>query len=159
MRIAKEILDDCVYEDPEEILYDSGILKENENKIKELEKPISYYSKGHLDHILRGHFDSEITDTGELKIRDSFDSFLEFYGKLGYLLHVGLIQQKELSFFDYFERIFRNDIPTIQNESNDNAVIHYVKVYEFRLFTLLLYELNRLPESLKSILPKIEISK
>jgi len=85
---------------------------------------------------------------------------LDFYGKLGYLLHVGLIQQKELSFFDYyFERIFRNDIPRIQNGSNDNAIIHYVKVYEFRLFALLLYELNRLPESLKPILPKIEKNK
>ena len=70
MNIAKGILDDYINENPKEILNDIYTLKNDEKK--ELEKPVSYYSKKNLAYILRGHFDSEISDIGELKIRDSF---------------------------------------------------------------------------------------
>ena len=45
-----------------------------------------YYHKSNFGLILRDHKESDIDDSGEVIIRESFDSLLEFFGKLGYLL-------------------------------------------------------------------------
>jgi hypothetical protein len=97
-----------------------------------------------LNKILRYH-EPPISDPGEQQIRQSFDRLLYFYGKLGYLLYVELLKEKEMRFFDYFlDKMLDEDIPKINDE---NAIIYYAKAFEFKLFALLLYQLKRLPPS------------
>jgi hypothetical protein len=56
-----------------------------------------YYGKRNLEFILRVPKDNDkISDPGEHDIRNSFDSLLDFFGKLGYLMHIKIITEKEM---------------------------------------------------------------
>jgi hypothetical protein len=45
-----------------------------------------YYHKSNLKYILRKHSEIPTMDIGEVQIRQSYDSLLKFFEKLGYLL-------------------------------------------------------------------------
>ena len=62
-----------------------------------------YYRKNNLNTILRvpKNYD-KISDPGEMDIRNSFDSLLDFFGKLGYLIHIKIITRKEIIYFQYY---------------------------------------------------------
>lgn len=90
-----------------------------------------YYQITNLD-IFRHHDEKSITDTGEIEIRKSFDALLDFFGKLGYLLDVGLINEKEINYFRYY----------IEKAANSEAVGRYVSNYNFKLYEQLLGDLN-----------------
>jgi hypothetical protein len=87
------------------------------------------------------NIDGPIRDKGENEIRESFDAFLDFFGKLGYLLDIGVISKKEISFFLYF----------IRKTIDDKAIINYVDVYDFQMFAILLDKLNMLPKELSRL--------
>lgn len=97
-----------------------------------------YYTRIHLKDILRPRDERPVQDKGENEIRESFDALLDFFGKLGYLLDIEVISRKEIRFFLYF----------IKKTKDEEAVIDYVKKYEFQMFPVLLYKLGALPESL-----------
>jgi len=59
--------------------------------------PAEYYSLENLKDILKNDDEKHFTDPGELEVRDSFQTFIIFLGKLGYLLKVGTI--KKMKFF------------------------------------------------------------
>src|SRR5215831_7017063 len=79
MYYAKAILDD-VSISPDKML-------EKHSKEK-WENESDYYSKSHLETILRNHKSAKITDYGEADVRESFDALLLFFAKLEYLLDV-----------------------------------------------------------------------
>lgn len=84
----------------------------------------AYYFASNLKRLLRDHKKIPIEDPGERAIRDSFDALLEFFGKLEYLLEVGLIEKKELLYFQYF----------LDKCQASDAVMKYVKTYGFPLY-------------------------
>ena len=91
-----------------------------------------YYCNANFNLILRDHKNSSIDDPGEMAIRESFDSLLEFFGKLGYLLKVGIIKKDEILYFQY----------TLNQLKNDPYVKLYTKTYNFQLYEELLCQLN-----------------
>jgi hypothetical protein len=111
-RLAKRILDD---------FYVDKDLKKRGIQFKQ---PNEYYYVSHLGQILRWHGRESIEDPGEEVIRESFDALLEFFGKLEYLLELGLIKKNELLYFDYFLR------KTLDNE----AVRKYARDYPVPLY-------------------------
>jgi hypothetical protein len=84
-----------------------------------------YYSITNLNRILRKTSNKDpITDPGETEIRHSFDTLLDFFDKLAYLLSIGIIKQDETLYFDYY----------IIRAIKQKEVRDYAKTYEFPLF-------------------------
>lgn len=117
MTIAKALLDGFKYkrgywENPTTIKYE-------------------YYGMD-VPEIFRHHYPDPIYDDGEMKIRDSFDSILDFFGKLGYLLEVGLLKKNEIQYFEYH----------IKKAAMSENVGNYVSNYNFPLYLKLLTHLG-----------------
>jgi len=107
-----------------------------------------YYGKRNLEFILRVPKDNDkISDLGEHDIRNSFDSLLDFFGKLGYLMHIKIITEKEMIYFQYY----------IDRIRNNKWIIFYIKEYEFELFALLLYKLNKHDEQLDNLIERYRL--
>ena len=84
-------------------------------------------------HIFRLHGPTDhITDEGEIEIRKSFDALLNFFGKLGYLLDVGLLKTKEIEYFRYY----------IEKAKNSESIGLYLLNYDFKLYHDLLAKLK-----------------
>lgn len=98
------------------------------------ENPQIDYAEYGIDQplIFRDHKSSPIYDDGEVKIRDSFDSLLDFFGKLGYLLEVGLLKDNEIQYFKYYIEL------TIKSKN----VGLYLNTYNFQLYHKLLARLG-----------------
>lgn len=117
------------------------------------------YHRTTLDQILRNHIISPILDEGENVIRQSFDALLDFFGKLGYLLFIGLIKKDELLYFQYYLK----EMVSPYHDSHDpahpkeNPVISYSKTYGFVLFALLLKGTDLLPDSLRPLLSTLQM--
>ncbi|MFY9798535.1 MAG: hypothetical protein WBE68_12025 [Candidatus Nitrosopolaris sp.] len=56
-------------------------------------------------------------------VRASFDSLLDFFCKLEYLLGIGLIKCEELSYFKNY----------IDRAANNDSIVNYTLMYEFPL--------------------------
>jgi hypothetical protein len=106
-----------------------------------------------ISTILRDHNKNPIVNQLEDEIRNSFDAMLDFFGKLGYLLKLRLIERGELVYFQYYLEKMINNNSKAEDGSDDNAFIYYSRIYEFRLFALLLSEIDKMPSSMSSILP------
>ena len=101
-----------------------------------------------LRNILRYHkagakdggedIDRPVEDKGEIQIRNSFTALLDFLGRLGYLLDIGVIMPKEVEYFEYF----------IKESKEEPAIVRYAQIYDFRLFAILLDKLRILPPDL-----------
>lgn len=105
-KVAKDILDDVIIRRDQSIDYPDGS-----------------YTKNKLDRLLRNHNQHPITVEPEVEIREAFDAFLDFLVKLEYLITVGILNKKEISYFWYF----------IDKAATDPSVINYVKIYKFPL--------------------------
>lgn len=100
-------------------------------------KPVTVtYPMYHIGekHIFRIHDDvtESITDEGEIEIRRSFDALLDFFGKLGYLLDIGLLKGKEIEYFRYY----------IEKAKDSESVGLYLSNYDFKLYHDLLAKLK-----------------
>lgn len=87
-----------------------------------------YYHRKHLDDILSMH---AVDDPGEAAIRKSFDTLLDFFCKLEYLLDINLITPKEIDYFSYY----------IDQAADEPSVIKYIIDYKFPLRGKLNYNL------------------
>ena len=105
-----------------------------------------YYHQDHLKVILRDHKLVYCDDPGEIAIRASLDSLLNFFGKLAYLYKIGLIHRDDLLYFRYF----------IIRAANHPDVIEYARIYNFDLFALLLYQLNINPGPLMKLVRNLD---
>jgi hypothetical protein len=75
-----------------------------------------------LDLVLR--YDEQRTFTAaEVKIRSSFDSFLDFLCKLEYLLEIKVLKKHEIRYFNYY----------IDRAAKIDAVVDYANAYHFPL--------------------------
>lgn len=92
-------------------------MAEGKGIIEEYENPMD------LSDILRNHEDRDVTASDEIAIRMSFDSLLDFFVKLEYLLSLNLIKKTEMEYFDYYIK------KTVENA----AVVRYMKTYKFPL--------------------------
>ena len=124
MEIAKRILDD--FTDIKKKFFEGKIF------VAEL-KGDEYYTIKNLHDILRDDTIAPKFDEGEDEIRDGFDSLLAFFGKLEYLLRIGLIRRTDFSYFQYY----------IDKASGNKDVREYVKLYNFQLNGMLDSRLNR----------------
>lgn len=113
MKLAKEILGYGLVNNP------------NENWRHEAEP--GYYCKQRLTEFL---VEKRLDDPGALEIRNSFDSFIVFLGKIGYSLKVGAIKRSELVYFHYY---IRKTIDTPE-------VTRYIARSQFPLYFVLLRE-------------------
>jgi hypothetical protein len=145
LQLAKMILDDFV-------LYP-------EKRMGWSIKEERYYRRQNLGKILRYPMKPEevIVDQGEHDIRDSFSSLLDFFGKLGYLLDLGVITKKDLGYFQYYIRRARyheekNEEGRITKRADNIELIIYAKNYEFELFAVLLDKLGVIPKILDPLL-------
>jgi hypothetical protein len=82
-------------------------------------------------------------DPGEIAIRESFDTLLEFFCKLEYLLQVRLITDNEMAYFDYYFKICK-DLDSLNK---------YVLYYPLPLYQKLVkrYEYSSLPLYRKAV--------
>jgi hypothetical protein len=85
------------------------------------------YSKDNLAEVLRDHKIREV-EGSEIDVRGSFDALLNFFGKLGYLIDIGVITRIELGYFRYY----------IDKAFDQSSVKNYAVTYEFELFAVLL---------------------
>jgi len=92
----------------------------------------NYYHISNLEKILRSHSQEPITDIGEVAIRGSFDSLLQFFAKLDYLVKIHHIRLKYIDYFNYY----------INRASNEKARLQYIRYYEFQLPGVLHPNLN-----------------
>ena len=112
------------------------ILRRNFLKEKFLSQELKgdeYYTIKNLHDILRDDTIAPKFDEGEDEIRDGFDSLLAFFGRLEYLLRIGLIRRTDLSYFQYY----------IDKASGNKDVREYAKLYNFQLNGMLDSRLNR----------------
>jgi hypothetical protein len=110
MLIAKAILDD--YSLRKDMLYGIFIESSQENKserflqdeflMESVENNEAYVNESQLRQILRNHRDNEVREQYEIIIRTSFDTLLDFFVKLEYLLSIGLIKKQETDYFNYY---------------------------------------------------------
>jgi hypothetical protein len=129
--IAKAILDD--YSFRKDMLYNIFIESSQENKsekflqgellMESVENNENYVNEYQLKHILRNHRNNEVREQYEIIIRTSFDTFLDFFVKLEYLLSIGLIKKQEIDYFNYY----------IEKAAKNDAVKNYVMIYKFPL--------------------------
>ncbi len=104
--------------------------------------PIEYgfYDKEKLSRTLRDHRNNrEPWVKGDKPVRDSFDSLLDFFSKLEYLFSIDLLTQQQLEYFRYY----------INQAAESNAVVNFVKIYNFPLH-------GRLHPNLNSKSPSID---
>lgn len=119
MYLAKELLDSFKY----------GV------GLKWKEQVYADYQVYHIDEkeIFRHHDDTNpINDMGEIEIRKSFDAIFDFFGKLGYLLNIGLLKKEELEYFQYY----------IKKAKDSESVGYYLSNYDFDLYHILLTKLD-----------------
>jgi hypothetical protein len=109
MFVAKEILDDKTIK---------------ANALDDKTDDPTEYDIGNLDvYVLRYDDDQHTFTTSEEKIRKSFDSLLDFFCKLDYLLETKILRKHEIRYFDYY----------INRVVKINAVVNYAKAYQFPL--------------------------
>lgn len=125
--IAKKMLDGFIFRYPE---WEHS-----------LEEP-PYY-KIENTKIFRYHDAEKVEDEGEKATRTSFDALLDFFGKLGYLVKMGLISKKEVEYFKYY----------INKSADSEAIGFYLSNYDFPLYNKLLEELG-LTQKKPLILPE-----
>jgi hypothetical protein len=81
-----------------------------------------------------------------MEIRSSFDLLLDFFGKIGYLINVGLMEKEETFYFFYYIK------KMVENES----IMNYVFMYKFGLFAFLIKKLSLSDDKkLDEIIPHI----
>jgi hypothetical protein len=68
-------------------------------------------------------YGSGIINPKMIEIRESFDTLLDFFCKLEYLLSIGLLKYEELTYFKYY----------IDRAAENNSVVNYIRMYEFPL--------------------------
>jgi hypothetical protein len=107
---AKRILDDFT------ITPESPSWHHNESEL--------WYRQKNLSTMLRDHKEISILDPGENQIRESFDALLDFFGKLEYLVEIGLMTRSELDYFEYF----------LRKAAENEDVIKYTQIYKFPLY-------------------------
>lgn len=87
-----------------------------------------------LDDTLRDHRKRGVSHEGEIEMRESFDSLLDFFGRLEYLIQNKLLDKnKDLSHFEYY----------IKKAADLKAVRNYIRIYQFPLQGLLDTRLNK----------------
>ena len=107
MQHAKDLLDDYILKD------------------LRWEHMHGYYSLKNLHRILKNHKREDgIKDLGERDIRKSFDALLDFFCKLEYLKDLKLIEDKEITYFDYYINIV----------AENDAIKNYINYYKFPLY-------------------------
>jgi hypothetical protein len=81
----------------------------------------SSFSNNNLEEVLKYH-DYDFIQTKDIeKIRESFDWLLDFFCKLDYLREVGIIEEREIIYFQYYiDRMIEND-----------TILKYVAFYDF----------------------------
>jgi hypothetical protein len=80
----------------------------------------------------------------ELFMRIIIDNFLNFFGKIGYLLDNNIITKKEISYFLYYiERVVKRQ-----------PVMTYAKNLEYELFGVFLDKIGMLPHDFKPLVEK-----
>jgi hypothetical protein len=94
-----------------------SIMAEGKESIAEYKNPMD------LGNVLRNHEDRDVTASDEIAIRMSFDSLLDFFVKLEYLLSMNLIKKSELEYFNYY----------IRKTAENGAAVSYMKAYKFPL--------------------------
>jgi hypothetical protein len=92
-------------------------MAEGNESIAEYENPTD------LRQVLRNHRDRDVTAPEEIAIRMSFDSLLDFFVKLEYLLSLRLIKRSEIEYFEYY----------INKAVGNAAVVSYMNTYKFPL--------------------------
>jgi hypothetical protein len=111
---AKRLLDDFVICEPndEDIEVKGNLAYQN-----------SKFHKSNFETILRDHNQTPIeNDKVLIQIRASFDSLLDFFTKVEYLMSLGLISKSEFFFFKYY----------LDKMLNDNNVLNYCQIYDFK---------------------------
>jgi hypothetical protein len=130
MDYAKKIMDD------HPVAVNDPSLEFNPNWIKGLveEKEPPYWNKDDLTLVLRDHRNTEegVITNEEDEIRRSFDSLLDFFCKLEYLLEIHQVTKREIEIFNYY----------IDKVAEDNAILNYIKKYNFPLHGRLHERLN-----------------
>ena len=114
---ARKMLDDF-YLDNEQ-----GWVKENKR----------YYGRENLATILRNHEAESITDPGEIVVRESIDTILDFFVRLEYLLEVKLLKDREVAYFCYF----------LKKARDNTAIQNYTKIYQLPLYDKLLSRMKK----------------
>ncbi len=108
MQIALDILDDYTIESQ-----------------KDWKQSTDYYHKKNLGTILRNHeIGDGIDDKGEIEVRKSFDTFLDFVGSLHPYLAGGVIKKDDIGSFLYY----------IEKAKTSPAVAKYADIYKFHLY-------------------------
>ena len=62
-------------------------------------------------------------------------------------MHIKIITEKEMIYFQYY----------IDRIRNDDAIIFYIKEYEFELFALLLFKLKKHDERLNDLIERYRL--
>lgn len=116
MQIALNILDDYTIESQED-----------------WKQSTDYYHKINLETILRDHkIGNGIDDKGEIEVRKSFDTFLDFVGSLNPYLSGGVIKKDDIGSFLYY----------IEEARKNPAVAKYTNIYNFHLYKKLIVQLK-----------------
>jgi|SRR5919112_6715034 hypothetical protein len=104
--------------------YAKDILDEKIITIRSDHFPYTFtrYDQSDLKYLLRNHQEGDIEEK-ESKVRKSFDSLLDFFCKLDYLLEIKLIEKREILYFRYY----------VDKVVNDVYVIKYIDIYKFPL--------------------------
>jgi hypothetical protein len=102
---------------PDASLIEGSIMAESEMRLPE------YKNQMDLNDVLRDHRSRDVTASDEIVIRMSFDSLLDFFVKLEYLLSMGLIKKTEIEYFNYY----------IEKTAENSAVVNYMRIYKFPL--------------------------
>jgi hypothetical protein len=64
----------------------------------------------------------------EIIIRNVIDSLLNFFGKLGYLIDMGILTRRDIGYFEYY----------VKKAKEDEAVMQFAKRLHYDLFLLFL---------------------
>lgn len=83
-----------------------------------------WFGKLNLNTVLRNHEVEPVVKVKQKEIRSSFDSLLDFFGKLEYLLTNHLIKNKEIGYF----RLYLEKAAEVQ------AIQQYIRIYRFPLY-------------------------
>jgi hypothetical protein len=111
-----------------------GVPVEAEPKKGAAKKTFTYAD---LDHL---YANPPFSDD-ELFIRIIIDHFLNFFGKIGYLLDNEIITKKEISYFLYYiERAIRNE-----------AIKVYARMHDYELFGVFLDKIGMLPDDFQPL--------
>lgn len=127
--LIEEFDDDCKKMDLAKKLLDEYKYK-LEGGLHSMEE--GYYYRIENEAIFRHHVPGGINDPRETEVRESFDALLDFFGKIGYLLDVGLLNKKEIGYFEYY----------INKASKSKSVGTYITNYDFPLYRKLLLHLG-----------------